>query len=183
MEMIPTPLPPPLIVDFNDNSCFLFNLSIRMPLNESFFEILPPTIGDSQATYAAVCTCTINRTVFCGQSPINIPTFLEDKTTAFNLCDRQSKRDIHYSDDLTDEDYELLRKPLQHHHHHRFKRAIPAAIVSKENATRYCVEKIAESEVGKLCADVGVNVQAYVNSCSVDIEVSYAIHTFQNSFN
>lgn len=143
-----------------------------MHLNESFFEILPPTIDDSDATYAAACTCTIKRTDLCGQFTINIPTFLKDKTTAFNLCDRQSKRDIHYSDDLTDEDYELLRKPLQPHHHHRFKRAIPTPIVSKENATRYCVEKIAESEVGKLCADVGVNVQAYVNSCSVDIAVS-----------
>ena len=142
-----------------------------MLLNESFFDILPPTIDDTKATYTAVCSCSTGGNVICGQNPINIPSFLRDKTTAFNLCDRTIKRDLHYSDDLTDEDHELLRMPLQPNHHHRFKRAIPAPVISKENATRYCLEKIAESEVGKLCADVGVNVQAYVDSCSVDIEV------------
>ena len=173
MKMTLTPLPPlGPTVDFNDNSCFLFNPSNRMHLNESFFDILPPTIDDTNAEYAPVCTCTNEGNGICGQLGINIPSFLSVKTTAFNLCDRQSKRGIYYSDDLTDEDYELFRKPLQPHHHHHFKRAIPAPIVSKENATRYCVEKIAESEVGKVCADVGVNVQAYVKSCSVDIEVS-----------
>lgn len=143
-----------------------------MHLNESFFDILPSTINDTEANYASVCSCRNKENSVCGQNPINIPSFLKDKTTAFNLCDRNSKRDIHYSDDLTDLDYELLRKPLQLYHNHRFKRAIPSPVVSKENATRYCVEKIAESEVGKLCADVGVNVQAYVNSCTVDIQVS-----------
>ena len=172
MKMIPTPLSPlrPIVI-LSDNSCFLFNPTIRMHLNESFFDILPPPIADTKANYAALCSCTAEGAA-CGQNPINIPSFLTDTTTVFNLCDRQSKRDIHYSDDLTDEDYELLRKPLQPHHHHRIKRAIPPPVVSKANATRYCVEKIAESEVGKLCADFGVNVQAYVNSCSVDIEVS-----------
>lgn len=171
LGMTSTPLPPLRpIVNYNDNLCLLFNLTIRMHLHESFFETLPPTIDDTRANYATPCTCTIEGP-HCGQNPINIPSFLRDKTTAFNLCDRAFKRDIHYSDDLTDEDYELLRKPLQPHHHHRFKRAIPAPVVSKENATRYCADKIAETEVGKLCAEVGVNVQAYVNSCSVDIEV------------
>lgn len=143
-----------------------------MLLNESFFDILPPTIDDTTATYTAVCSCPTGEGAICGQNNVKIPSFLIDKTTAFNLCDRKTfKRDIHYSDDLTDEDYELFRKPLQPHHLHRFKRAVPAPVISKENATRYCLEKIAESEVGKLCADVGVNVQAYVDSCSVDIEV------------
>ncbi|KAJ7392898.1 hypothetical protein OS493_008135 [Desmophyllum pertusum] len=42
--------------------------------------------------------------------------------------------------------------------------------VSKENATRYCAERISETKIGKLCAKVGVNVQALVNICSSDVE-------------
>lgn len=92
--------------------------------------------------------------------------------SALNLCGRREVRGIHYSDDLTDEDFKLFKIPLLSEHHRQFKRALPDPVVSKENASLYCTQKIADSKIGKLCDKVGVNVQAYVNSCAVDIAVS-----------
>ena len=152
------------------------SLIYRKNPGESFFDILPPHIDDTNANYASVCSCVtaedLKGNTVCGQSPINIPSFLKDKTTAFNLCDRRNERDIHYSDDLTDADYELFKKPNLPENHRRLKRALPNPVVSKENATLYCAQKIAETKVGKLCAEVGVDVQAFVDSCTVDIQVS-----------
>lgn len=85
------------------------------------------------------------------------------------LCDRD-KRDVHYSDDPTEEDFELFKQTPQLRP--RFRRAMQTGKISKENATRYCAERISETEIGKLCAKVGVNVQALVNICSADVEVS-----------
>jgi len=84
------------------------------------------------------------------------------------LCDRD-KRDVHYSDDPTEEDIQLFKQTPQLQP--RYKRALQVGQISKENATRYCAERISETEIGDLCAKVGVNVQALVNTCSADIEV------------
>lgn len=93
--------------------------------------------------------------------------------TPYNLCDRwQVKRDVHYSDELTDEDYDLFKSPLPSETQARFKRSLPAPVISKQNATRYCTERIKNSKVGKLCADIGIDVQGYVDSCSLDVSVS-----------
>ena len=129
---------------------------------------MPPNIEDTNAEYAPLCSCINKEETFCGQSPINIPSYLRDKTTAFNLCDR-SKRDIHYSDELTDQDFELFKRPLLSANHRRRARALRAP---KENATRYCTEKIADKKISKLCAEVGVDVQEMVDSCSLDIQVT-----------
>ena len=86
------------------------------------------------------------------------------------MCDRQiSKRDIDGSDDLTEDDFELFKKTVDTKPRERPKRSITP--ISKENATRYCAERLAETPVGKLCAKLGTNVQALVNVCSSDIEV------------
>lgn len=85
------------------------------------------------------------------------------------LCDRD-KRDVHYSDDPTEEEIQIFKQtPLLQP---RFRRASQVGQISKENATSYCAERISETEIGKLCAKVGVNVQALVNTCSADVEVS-----------
>lgn len=84
------------------------------------------------------------------------------------LCDRD-KRDIHYSDDPTEEDIKLFKQTPQLRP--RFRRAVQNGFISQENATRYCAERISETKIGKLCAKVGVNVQALVNICSVDVKV------------
>ena len=86
-----------------------------------------------------------------------------------DLCDRQ-KRDVYYSDDPTEEDIYLFQQPSQLQP--RFKREVPFGQVSKDNGTRYCSERISETEIGKLCAKVGVDVQSLVNTCSADVEVS-----------
>ena len=89
------------------------------------------------------------------------------------MCDHwKVKRGVHYSDELTDEDYNLFKSPLPSETQDRFKRALPAPAVSKQNATRYCTDKIKNTKLGKLCADIGVDVQGYVDSCSLDVSVS-----------
>ena len=90
------------------------------------------------------------------------------------MCDnnrtlKRERRDIEGSDELTHEDFEVLMTPLKSNEHHREKRSV----VSKENATRYCAERLLETRVRKLCAKLGTNVQALVNVCSADIEVTF----------
>ena len=90
-----------------------------------------------------------------------------------NIASRKKReiRDIVAgSDDLTDEDFRLFYNSLETDKHKRSKRSVNS--ISKENATRYCNEKLADTPVGKLCAKMGTNVQALVNICSSDIEVS-----------
>ena len=87
------------------------------------------------------------------------------------MCDiSPEKRDLQWSDDLTEEDYELFMEPLDPEVHKRQKRSIN--VISEENATRYCSERLAETPIGKMCAKLGTNVQALVNVCASDIEVS-----------
>lgn len=90
-------------------------------------------------------------------------------TSSTNSCDRQ-KRDVHYLDNPTEEDIQLFKETSQLHS--RLKREVELGSVPKENATRYCAERISETKIGKLCAKIGVNVQALVNTCSADVEVS-----------
>ena len=77
-------------------------------------------------------------------------------------------RAIEGADDLTGEDLKMLMEPLKSNK----SRWEETVVVSKDNATRYCAERLLETKVGKLCAKLGINVQALVNVCSADIEVS-----------
>ena len=90
----------------------------------------------------------------------------KSKSSPMFLCDRE-KREIHFSDELTDEDYHLFKRTLPSHK--RQKRE--SGRISKENATYYCEARIAKTKIGKLCAKIGINVQALVNTCSFDVEV------------
>lgn len=130
-------------------------------------------IKDTKASYSPVCSCDMTE---CGTDggalSIHIPSFFKSKTTALNMCDRSQQRSVHYSDDLTDEDYDLFKTPLPSETQGRFKRALPVPVISKKTATLYCTENIKNSAVGKRCADIGVDVQEYVESCSLDVSVS-----------
>ena len=92
------------------------------------------------------------------------------------LCDQQ-KRDVHLKDDLTDSDFQLFKEAQQLRP--RYRREIAKEQISKENATYYCAERISKTEIGKLCAKVGVNVQALVNTCAVDVEVRKSFFFFK----
>ena len=84
------------------------------------------------------------------------------------LCDRH-KRDIHFSDELTDEDFNLFKRALPSRKRHKRE----AGRISKENATYHCEERISKTKIGKLCEKIGIDVQALVNACSFDVEVNY----------
>lgn len=108
-------------------------------------------------------------------------------THYFNILDKQGrvvvpslpagfgrkKRNVEESDDLTDEDFDLFQRlNFGSFVHNRLRRAAPAiSRFSRKNATHYCRRLIADTDIGKSCAKVGSNVQALVNSCSIDLEV------------
>lgn len=108
--------------------------------------------------------------------PVHFPNILDKKGKIVKFPRDNAgrrKRDIYYySDDMRDEDFELFKNYLGSGGHHRNKRAaLNKPSFTKENATLYCMEKVSSTEVGKLCASLGANVQAKVNSCSIDLEV------------
>lgn len=83
--------------------------------------------------------------------------------------DARKKRDIHFSDEPADKDLNLFQRTLPLRKRHKRE----SGRISKENATYYCEERISKTKIGKLCAKIGINVQALVNICSFDIEVKH----------
>lgn len=145
----------------------------------SYFDQPPPhtNINTGGLNYERSCPCDKtkdkgkNKNKCVDGIPVYVPTATNDKLNRIKMCDRNpQKRDVEGSDDLTDEDFALFRNPSDNKLVRRMKRSITP--VSRDNATRYCTEKLAETQVGKLCAKLGANVQALVNVCSSDIEVS-----------
>ena len=100
---------------------------------------------------------------------VSFPTVLKKNLSPMFLCDRQ-KRDVLFSDEPTEKDIQVFKQKRLSRH--RSRREVVTEI-STEDPTRYCAERISETKIGKLCAKVGVNVQALVSVCSEDIEVSY----------
>lgn len=149
---------------------------LRLAPHQSFFDTLPPDVDAGVVEYSKACLCPKDR-AGGAQGCKNVfdaafPTLFNTKMRNFSptqLCDRD-KRDIHYTDDPTEQDFQLFKQtPMLRD---RIRREAIAEPVSKENATRYCAERISETKIGMLCAKVGVNVQALVNTCSSDVQVS-----------
>ena len=160
---------------------FNFNFFQRLGPKESFFDALPSDVQvqDGDIQYSKACLCPkIGEDIKpkCKSvSEAAFPTLFKKKmkpvkpTSPTNLCDRQ-KRDVHHLDDPTEEDIQIFKET--HQLRSRLRREVQLGSLSKENATRYCAERISETKIGKLCAKIGVNLQALVNTCSADIEVS-----------
>ena len=153
----------------------------------SYFDTLPADVNsDKGVENEQSCSCSETQndkhTDVCvdGIPVVLAQGFLNQGTAGLRIkrCHKiiasRKKREIRDvvegSDDLTDEDFRLFYNSLETDNHKRSKRSVNS--ISKENATRYCNEKLAETPVGKLCAKMGTNVQALVNVCSSDIEVS-----------
>ena len=145
----------------------------------SYFDQLPK--GTNQDTgginFERSCACSEKRdkekTTDCvhGIPSVWGQGFIKVNANRIKMCDRDPvKRDTEGSDDLTEEDFELFRKPFGTEEHNRQKRSVNS--ISKDNATRYCEERLAETVVAKLCAKLGTNIQALVNVCSSDLVVS-----------
>jgi len=151
----------------------------RLGSKESFFDTLPSDIQDGDVQYSKACLCPklgeYSKPKCKSVSEAAFLTLFKKKmkpvypTAPKNLCGRQ-KKDDHYLDNLTEEDIQLFKETPQLHS--RLKREIQLGSVPKKNATRYCAQRISETKIGKLCAKIGVNVQALVNTCSADVEVS-----------
>ena len=161
---------------------------ITFRASPSYFDTLPADVNSDKdgVEYEQSCSCSETQndkhTDDCvdGIPVVLAPGFLNQGTAGKrikkchkNIASRKKReiRDIvEGSDDLTDEDFRLFYNSLETDKHKRSKRSVNS--ISKENATRYCNEKLADTPVGKLCAKMGTNVQALVNVCSSDIEVS-----------
>ena len=152
----------------------------------SYFDTLPADVNLDKdgVEYEQSCSCSETQngkhTDDCvdGIPVVLAQGFLNQGNNRIKKCHKniasRKKRDIRDivagSDDLTDEDFRLFYNSLETDKHKRSKRSVNS--ISKENATRYCNQKLADTPVGKLCAKMGTNVQALVNVCSSDIEVS-----------
>jgi len=148
----------------------------RLEANNSYFQTLPAEINKVVRPFEKSCACGKALTKKCVDDGIPVDWPMDDSKhyNRIKMCDRnpekdRKRRDIEGSDELTHEDFEVLMTPLKSNEHHREKRSV----VSKDNATRYCAERLLETRVGKLCAKLGTNVQALVDVCSADIEVSF----------
>lgn len=145
----------------------------------SYFHKLPDKINEHSGgvNFEKACACSEDEDKkITDKCRDGIPFFLPGPPTNQRLnrilmCNRNVKRDIISSDDVTEDDFELFKKRDHPEVHERQKRSILQ--VSKENATRYCTEKLANTTMGKLCAKLGTNIQALVNVCSADIEVRF----------
>ena len=165
-----------------------FSWSFPFRASPSYFDTLPADVNSDKegVEYEQSCSCSETQNDKHTDDCVNgIPVVLAQgflnqgtagqriKKCHKNIASRKKReiRDIvEGSDDLTDEDFRLFYNSLETNNHKRSKRSVNS--ISKENATRYCNEKLAETPVGKLCAKMGTNVQALVNVCSSDIEVS-----------
>lgn len=128
------------------------------------------------------CACSrkgeAGRTECQRELPVHFPNIMDQGGTPVILTGENNvhgrrKRSIKYSDDLTDEDFELFK--LLHagsKRSNRHKRASPPkAKFSEGNATQYCKKRLSDTEIGKLCANLGANLQELVDSCAVDLRV------------
>ncbi len=116
-----------------------------------------------------------NKKPVCIQKiPLHFPNVLDGSGKVIMTAggDRERRDSHHYSDDLTDEDFEIFKTYVRSEANHRYKRAvIKKSKFTKEDATLYCMGKVSNTDVGALCAKLGANVQAMVKSCSIDLEV------------
>ena len=151
-----------------------------MTASTSYFQTLPAEINEEARPFETSCACDETQdkalTTECviDGIPVNFGFGGNTNYNRIKMCDRnpikdRKRRDIERSDELTHKDFEVLMTPVKSNKHHREKRSV----VSKENATRYCAERLLETRVGQLCAKLGTNVQALVNVCSADIEVTF----------
>ena len=152
--------------------------------HQSYFDVLPPQVSAYDVEYSKACHChsytTEGKYTYCHNAfKFAFPTLSErmegrPKPSPMFLCDRQ-KRDIQFSDEPTEEDFHLFERTLPLRKRHKRE----SGRISKENATYYCEKKISKSKIGKLCAKLGINVQALVNGCSFDVEVKCLRFSFE----
>ena len=155
-----------------------FAFFFRIKPGESYFDRLPRPVFH-HSIYKLPCSCyeiDIDGRPECTEEvPVHYPSLQPRPTTPVALGqdnNSRGRRNIKYTDDLTDEDFELFKRSVGSGVSIRHKRATsPKPQFPKANATQYCKEKISDTKLGKSCAKLGAHVQAMVNSCIIDLQV------------
>ncbi|PFX12900.1 von Willebrand factor D and EGF domain-containing protein [Stylophora pistillata] len=147
--------------------------------SESYFNRLPDPVNDSAVEYEIPCSCNRkdeNGTAECiKELPVYFPNVMDGTGNVILLTgnSNKKKRDTHISDDLTDKDYALFKGLIGSNKSHRRRRALYSKRkFTMENATDYCMEKVSKTDIGNLCAILGVNVSEIITSCSIDLKAS-----------
>ncbi|XP_022804686.1 von Willebrand factor D and EGF domain-containing protein-like, partial [Stylophora pistillata] len=156
-----------------------FAKGYRLEPSQSYFYRLPDPVNDSAVEYEIPCSChkkDENGNPECIQKlPVYFPNVMDGTGNVILLTGKfnKKKRDTHISDDLTDEDYALFKGVIGSNKSHRRRRALSSKRnFTMENATDYCMEKVSKTDIGNLCATLGVNVPEIVISCSLDLKAT-----------
>lgn len=141
----------------------------------SYFSRLPNPTDQYTGTldFEEACSCDENNGVKeCVEGIPVVARAMNFERNVFNrmkTCNRDPTRDVEGSDELTEEDFQLFGEPIETKSGKRMKRS-PIS-VSTDEASIYCAEQIANTTVGKLCDNIGTDVQSLVDICSADIKV------------
>ncbi|XP_078371962.1 von Willebrand factor D and EGF domain-containing protein-like isoform X7 [Oculina patagonica] len=163
----------------NESDIQKFGDTLRFEPGDSYFDRLPDPVNDIAVEYDPPCSChrrDVNGEPECvTELPVHYPSVLDSEGNVIidTRGTGRKRRDIHYSDDLTDEDFELFKHYVEPVVSHRYKRELlNKPTFTKENATLYCIERVLNTDAGKECAKLGANVQAMVNACAIDLELT-----------
>ena len=123
----------------------------------------------------------------CVQEPVVEYETLEKNTGSVDITQdlnnnivarHRGKREIALSDALTDEDFDFFLNPAsweKHlHHSRRVKRTSDAPnLLSRENATNFCMEKVLGAQFALSCLElVFIDTERIIKQCSDDVLVS-----------
>ena len=159
-------------------NCFDIFIVIRfdIPAN-SLFHKLPKPKNDVGA-FLQRCECATTEAGASNCNPMEIVRYAGihkdngGRTGGFPHCGG-SKRAITFSDDPSDEDFDMFQVLPSGTSHSpvRAKRAADVDI-SYVNATEYCREKLATNKATELCKEIAnVDIDSLINQCAFDVSV------------
>ena len=153
----------------------MLSMSISFRKWPSYFSRLPKATDQYTGTLDFEEACSCDETNGEKKCVEGVPVHFTSESLERNefnrmkTCNRNPTRDVEGSDDLTEEDFQLFGEPIETKSGKRMKRS-PIS-VSTDQASSYCAERIANTTVGKLCYNIGTDVQSLVDICSADIKV------------
>ena len=153
-------------------------IRIDIPANSLFHKLPEPENDDGALLQRCECATTADKASNCIPGvPVlyaGIHRIEVIPPKKFPHCGG-SKRAIMFSDDPSDEDFDMFQVLPSDASHSpvRAKRAADFDILYV-NATEYCREKLATNKATELCKEIAnVAVESLINQCAFDVSVSF----------